>query len=217
MARPVQADAAATKKRILNAASGLFSAKGEGSTSMRDIASDAKVSLATVHHYFGSKADLYKSCVDAMYEELATLRDSLVPAFASGADIDAVIDSALRVLFRFVRTHDRANRLMLRTVIDTGEILPERRDAFLVPLLENGSALLSAATGQTPAFLRMAVLTVNHAVVRYAITSPAELALVTGVVDNATAKAGVSKAQEEEALRRVEDHLVEVARKMLGL
>ena len=33
----------------------IFSAKGEGNTSMRDIASGAGVSLGTVHHYFGSK------------------------------------------------------------------------------------------------------------------------------------------------------------------
>ena len=217
MARPVQADAEATKRRILNAAGELFSAKGEGSTSMRDIARDSKVSLATVHHYFGSKAELYQSCINAMYDELAALRDELVPAFTGGGDIKAAIDRAIRALYRFALDPDRANRLMVRNIVDTGVLVAERRDAFLLPLLESGSSLLAAATGQDPHFLRMAVLTVNHAIVRYAITADSELALLTGVVDKDTAAKGVSAAQAEEAKQRVEDHLVDFTYRALGL
>ena len=48
MARPVGADAEVTRQRVLEAASVLFAHKGEGQTSMRQIAGEAGVSLGTV-------------------------------------------------------------------------------------------------------------------------------------------------------------------------
>jgi len=70
MSRPVNADADATRQRMLEAAVQLFAERGLGSTSIRDVAGAAGVSLAMVHHYFGSKDDLYDACIDATYAEL---------------------------------------------------------------------------------------------------------------------------------------------------
>ncbi|MFL6158107.1 MAG: TetR family transcriptional regulator [Marmoricola sp.] len=48
-----------TRAAILDAARALFAEKGFSSTSMRSIASAAGVDAALVHHYFGSKQDLF--------------------------------------------------------------------------------------------------------------------------------------------------------------
>ena len=77
MARPIQADAAATRERILHAASDLFSDRGLARTTTREIAKASEVSLATVHHYFGGKADLYRACIGNMYAGLEALTDEL--------------------------------------------------------------------------------------------------------------------------------------------
>jgi AcrR family transcriptional regulator len=71
MARPVNADGEATAKRILDAAFRCY-LDGGGFTSIRDIAREAKVSLAMIHHYFGSKAKLYERlCEDGLRLALA--------------------------------------------------------------------------------------------------------------------------------------------------
>jgi AcrR family transcriptional regulator len=48
-----------TKAAILEAARTLFAAQGYSGTSLRSIASAAGVDAALVHHYFGSKDDLF--------------------------------------------------------------------------------------------------------------------------------------------------------------
>ncbi len=52
MARPVAADAEATKARILAAATALVAERGIDGTTVRDVAARASVSLATILHYF---------------------------------------------------------------------------------------------------------------------------------------------------------------------
>lgn len=214
MARPINADAEATRRRILNQAGKLFSEKGEGSTSMRDIARESAVSLATVHHYFGSKAELFKSCVDEMYDELAKLRAELLPAMAEASDFSMTVENAMRASYRFCLSHERAVRLMMRIVVDTGEVEASRRDAFLMPFLEQGAPLVAQAVGLSTAEVRLKLLSLNHMVARFAITAPAELVLVTDV-----RKPGEPVRQQDiaEAQQQVEDHIVQVALEVLGL
>src|SRR5688572_4683482 len=112
MARPVGADGEATRRRILETALELFSDHGVGLTSIRDIARAAHVSVAMVHHYFGSKELLYEAVIDAMYAELAGLRAVLFEALADpskGKDgLGALMERATRLGFGFARSHRRA-------------------------------------------------------------------------------------------------------------
>jgi AcrR family transcriptional regulator len=203
MARPVNADAAATKQRILESATLFFSEKGKKS-SVRDIAQGAGVSLAMVHHYFGSKDDLYGACVDAMYEELAELRAHLTDALA-GSPVDTILEDAVRAAFRFARERRTTMRLMMRRVVARGALDEGRVDTFLLPFLEQASTLVSAATGRDPSSLRLPLQSLVFLNGRYAIAEESELMLVTGAPD------------PEAALRAVEDHLVHHAHQMLGI
>lgn len=202
MARPVGADAEATRARILDCASRLFSAAGFGDTSMRDIARAAQVSLATVHHYFGSKDELYRASVDSMYEELSALRGELTEQVASASSPSDIVEQAVRATFRFAREHRAAVQLSMRAVIDTGELPEERRTGMLLPFLDEGAPLLAGLTGQSEDRVRLALQSMNHLIARYALTTARELAVIT-------------RAPEARAERAIEDHLVDTARRLL--
>jgi AcrR family transcriptional regulator len=53
-----------TRLRILGSARELFSRNGIGKTSIRAIAADAGVDSALVHHYFGTKEQLFAAAID---------------------------------------------------------------------------------------------------------------------------------------------------------
>ena len=202
MARPVNADAAATRRRILDSAGGLFAAGGPGRTSVRQIAAEAGVSLAMIHHYFGSKGALYAACVDAMYEDLAELQVELMAALAPGGSPAEIIERAVRTGFRFARGHRIANRLLWRQVVEAGTLDADRRDRYQAPFLEGLSAALAAASGRTAADWRLPVQSLTFLVSRYALSEDSELAFFSGRGDPAAA---------------VEDHLVACARQLLAL
>lgn len=203
MARPVGADAEATRGRILGCASRLFSAGGFGETSMRDIAGAAQVSLATVHHYFGSKDELYRACLDAMYEELQALRGELTTKLTEATSLREIIEQAVRATFRFAREHRAAVQLSMREVVDTGELPEERRTGMLLPFLDDGAALLAQLTGEPEAHVRLVLLSMNHLIARYALTTARELQVITKIKG------------EPRAERSIEDHLVDVALHLL--
>jgi AcrR family transcriptional regulator len=200
MARPVNANADLTRARILGTAGTLFSERGLGQTSIRKIAKDAGVSLGMVHHYFGSKEALYTECIDAMYQELTHLQATLISTASnhttSQTDLMAEI---VGTCFRFARSHQTAVRLVMRQVIETGEIPEERRTAFLLPFLELGSTMFSGPN------TRLALQSVVFLIVRFSLSNVAELQALVGV-DNRT---------EAQLLNDVESHLIHCAQVLL--
>jgi len=205
VARPVKANAEATRQNVLVAASLLFSERGLGRASIRDIASQAGVSLAMIHHYFGSKQDLYQACIDAMYQELEQLRDALESTFLAGGSPEVIVRRAVIASYRFARSHRAAIRLLMREMLDTGEMRADRRERYLLPFLDRGSTVLASFLGQPQVAMRLALQSASHLLVRYALTAPVELALVCGLEEEDTASAVV------------ESHLVDVVTSLLYL
>lgn len=213
MARPRNADPVRTRSAILGAAMRAFGEQGAGPTTVRDVAAAAGVTLATVHHHFGSKADLHRACLDAMYIELRELQIELEQAFlrATGPE---VLDEAIVTSFRFARRHRAANRLAIREVLDTGGELPENiRQTLLLPFLAKGSALLHRTFGLPRDEARLVLQTLIYTVARYAATSDRELELISREPDDAPSPA--SSLRSAEAIPRLEAHLVRVARALV--
>jgi AcrR family transcriptional regulator len=204
MARPTQADAQSTQKRILQAASALFADRGVDATSVRDVAKEAGITLATVHHYFGTKEQLYGACIDAMYVELESLRESLEPELIKGGSPVMLLEAGVRASFRFAIGHRGAIRLLLRTIIDTGRLEPVRRQNVHLPFLERSGVALAFLFGRDQNDMRLAVQSVMHLIVRYAVTAPEELMHLTHAKDEAS------------ALTAIEDHLVRLASEIVG-
>ncbi|MFT4280908.1 TetR family transcriptional regulator, partial [Microbacterium sp.] len=67
------------RERILAAAADEFGARGYDATTIRSVAARAEVDSALVHHYFGTKADLFAAAVDVPVRP-----DLVVPAILAG-------------------------------------------------------------------------------------------------------------------------------------
>ena len=204
MGRP---EAAETKQRILTAATQLFATHGRGSTTVRAIAAAANVNLALVSHHFGGKDNLYAACVDAMYAELDGMRDEMLAAFAAGDAMADVIGKVVVRGFHYARDHRPAVKLVMRNVIDTGELPAERRDTLLVPFLDAASVALAQNTDRAPDEVRLLIQSLMYLMTRYALASTRELALV----------AGLSPTESEDVvLEHITQHLRRQARWLFG-
>lgn len=207
MARPTGANAELTRSRILDSASVHFAQLGLGGVSVRDIARGAGVSLGMVHHYFGSKDELYQACVSSMYEELHGMRAELMTRLKSSSSVEDLIHDAVRVSFRFAREHQTSIRLLMRTVVEHGELGPVQQQALQLPFLEEISGALANASGKSRTELRLAAQSTTFLVSRYALSSDHELRVLTGM----------PKGSLKAVLEEVETHLARSALSLLGL
>ena len=203
MSRPVGADATLTRAKVREAATRLFAERGVGATSVRAIADASGVTSATVHHYFGSKDALHRAVVDGMYVDLEAIRGEISEALnKADSGVDVVLEDAVRRLFRFAVRHDAVVRMLLRRAVETGEIDPDRRRDLHLPLLGELAAVLDPTSAAPPAHMRLAVQSLMHLIVRYALTTPHELGLV-------------ARTEPEDSRQAVEEHLVDAARVLL--
>jgi AcrR family transcriptional regulator len=213
MARPVNADAGATRARILSCASGLFADRGAGQTSVRAIAHEAEVSLAMIHHYFGSKDELYQACVESMYLELSGLKTSLLQLIPQALDASLdrhsresqFIEAIVRGGWQFAIVHRSALRLVMRNVIDEGEVPLARQEAFLLPLLDQAGAIFVEGTQRPLGLIRASLQGLIFMLVRYALSNDSELMTVT------------QAQSSQDALAQIENHLVQMAQSLLVL
>ena len=203
MARPVKADAAATRNRILFCALRMFSDSGLDGVSIRKIAAGAGVSLAMVHHYFGSKDELYDACIDSMYDQMIELWPKLAAALAVGGTIEELAKRMVGDSFRFALDHQVAGRLLMRQVVAAGELDKKRQEAMQLPFLEQASALISGMTGQPAIELRLPLQTLSFAIARYGLSTQDGLEKFSG-------KTG------DDAVAAVEAHLISTAIALLS-
>jgi AcrR family transcriptional regulator len=120
-----------TRAAILAVAREAFAGKGFAGTSVRGIAAEAGVDAALVHHYFGTKDDLFLAALEIPVDP----RELLLPAIAGGVD-----GAAERMLRVFLSVWDDPElRLpllgLVRGVVDTdGQRL--MREGFLPVVLQ---------------------------------------------------------------------------------
>ena len=182
MPRPVNADAAATKQRILDSALGLFAEKGVDGVSLRELAANAKVSSAMIHHCFGGKDGLRQAAIDTMYSQLNTLSIEMIQLMGPGAELNAteVFDKAVQVSFAFTRRHSASARLLLRDVIANGELDERRQAATNSPFMESISKRLAEISGLDRNTLRLSLHSSIILVARYGVSSDQDLMRLTG-------------------------------------
>lgn len=76
--RPPRTESGDTRDRILTAAREEFSERGYEKTSVRGIAKAAGVDSALVHHYFGTKEQVFEAAVEVAAAPALGARDALV-------------------------------------------------------------------------------------------------------------------------------------------
>jgi AcrR family transcriptional regulator len=210
MARPVRADAEATRERILEEAHALFAARGLAETTTRQIARHSGVSLATVHHYYGSKADLYDACIARTYADLSRLADQIESALRTleaGTTASDILTLAVVRSYAFAREHRSSVQLLMRAIIDKGESDPKLRERYQLPMLERGVAMAAAVSRLSHAELRIRFLALHHLIVHFALNTPREIAIITGNPE----------ARPDECIELVERYLVGLAHDQFGI
>src|SRR3954467_15317707 len=87
----------ASRRRILDAAESAFARRGFDGARLRDIAQEAGVHHALVHHYYGDKRGLFKEVVE---RALSTISSMGVESL-SGDDLESTTTQLVYVLFDF--------------------------------------------------------------------------------------------------------------------
>ena len=183
MGRRARADGDRTRERILDAAIPLFARQGYEGASIRTIAAEADVNIATLAYPFGDKDGLYVAVCQRLHEELSVA----FPPVDAVADPRALLEQVVRTAFRFVRDHRLHHQVLLRNVLDDGRHRDEMLEQWFDPLMARADRLVSAARPSwSVARRRLFVLTVMHALVRMVLEDPAQHARMLGVsVDDA--------------------------------
>jgi AcrR family transcriptional regulator len=92
--RPPRTESADTRDRILDAAREQFSERGYDQTSVRGIAKAAGVDSALVHHYFGTKEQVFEAAVEVAFAPALKSRDVMLET-----PLDAIGERMTRVIF----------------------------------------------------------------------------------------------------------------------
>ena len=127
-----------TRGRILSAARGAFARYGFEGATIRQIAATAHVDPALVHHYFGTKHDLFLAVLELPLDPVQVLEGALTgPREQVGERIvrtflttwDSPVGSAGVALLRSAVTHERSAKLFHTFIF-------QRMARHLVPQLD---------------------------------------------------------------------------------
>ena len=110
-------EAAESKDRILDAAERLFAERGFAATSMRHIAQEAGVNVATLYYHCGSKEQLFVSIYARVVERITAW---VGETFETGGDFRTIVGRILDRVLAFLAEHPSVPRLLLRS--DVGEL-----------------------------------------------------------------------------------------------
>lgn len=106
-----------TRQRIVDAALALHTSRGPASTSVRDIAARADVSLVTVYRHFPAADEIYRACRARFFEKYPPPRFEVKPKDAREERVRAL----LRQLYGY---YDAVGDLMWPVLRDS-ELVPE--------------------------------------------------------------------------------------------
>ncbi|HET8798188.1 MAG TPA: TetR/AcrR family transcriptional regulator [Thermoanaerobaculia bacterium] len=96
-----------SRQQILDAALKLFSHRGYGATSVRDIAEEAGLSKGNVYHHFPDKETIFRALIDRYFDEMAKPDFPFNRALASGSFPDNLeeLGHAVREIIRDYREY----------------------------------------------------------------------------------------------------------------
>jgi AcrR family transcriptional regulator len=124
-------DSADQRERLLDAAIACFVRHGIASTSLRAIATEAGVTPALLHYYYGDKAQLQAAVVgERLMPVFAALREALV---RSEEDIAGLVAAFVRVTGELMARHPWLPSLWVREVLCEGGALRELVTRQLAP------------------------------------------------------------------------------------
>ncbi|MGW3459356.1 TetR/AcrR family transcriptional regulator [Streptomyces olivaceoviridis] len=163
--RPPRTESAGTRDRILTAAREEFSARGYEKTSVRGIAKAAGVDSALVHHYFGTKEQVFEAAIEVAFAPALNAPE----AVAEGPP-DAVGERLTRFFFGIWENPTTRTPLLaiVRSAVNNDTAAAVFRRLIATQLLRRIAAQLELPDAELRAELAAAQL-VGCAMLRYVI------------------------------------------------
>ncbi|GGY94708.1 TetR family transcriptional regulator [Streptomyces olivaceoviridis] len=163
--RPPRTESAGTRDRILTAAREEFSARGYEKTSVRGIAKAAGVDSALVHHYFGTKEQVFEAAIEVAFAPALNAPE----AVAEGPQ-DAVGERLTRFVFGIWENPTTRTPLLaiVRSAVNNDTAAAVFRRLIATQLLRRIAAQLELPDAELRAELAAAQL-VGCAMLRYVI------------------------------------------------
>ncbi|MGV9935847.1 TetR/AcrR family transcriptional regulator [Streptomyces olivaceoviridis] len=163
--RPPRTESVGTRDRILTAAREEFSARGYEKTSVRGIAKAAGVDSALVHHYFGTKEQIFEAAVEVAF---APALDA--PEAVAEGPPDAVGERLTRFVFGVWENPTTRTPLLaiVRSAVNNDTAAAVFRRLVATQLLRRIAAQLELPDAELRAELAAAQL-VGCAMLRYVI------------------------------------------------
>lgn len=145
MGRPPGADGDQTRDRIIDAALQAFAVHGYDAMSVRELTRQLGVSHNLVHHYFGSKSDLWYAAIDHNFsssteEVLGELAQAI-----GDPEPEKAVRRLLELTFRNAALHPAALAIAADESHRGGERLDYLYEHFLAPGIEMVGRFLEAA------------------------------------------------------------------------
>ncbi|TNF34106.1 MAG: TetR/AcrR family transcriptional regulator [Deltaproteobacteria bacterium] len=204
--RPPSADTAHTRERILQTAMLYFGRRGREGASVRSIATESGVTLATVLHHFHDKASLFDSCVTAAQEQLAEAGERFIGAVSGHDSVEEIARAATRVALDIAFESRDALRVVIGETLASGRSPAIMFERGTLPTIERFGALL-VKDARPAAQARLVSQTFFHVLCRYALSEPDELARIVGVEGPGTGPDGeLSQTIRDE----IERHLIDL-------
>jgi TetR/AcrR family transcriptional regulator len=144
------------KQEILAAAIGLFARKGFSATGVREIAQQAKVNIAMISYYFGSKRGILEAALDIFFQRYLEVAEQ---ALAGDAPPEQKMRRFIRSIVIFARNNNDLVRIAFTELpFDMPEIaaFKAERGRKIAALFQN--KLLSAMEGRLPRPIRLEIV-----------------------------------------------------------
>ncbi|MFT3669149.1 MAG: helix-turn-helix domain-containing protein [Pseudoxanthomonas sp.] len=141
------AESADLRASLLDAALACFVRRGIAATSLRDIATEAAVTPALVHYYFGDKAQLQEAVVaERLLPVIGQMRAPLMQA--GEGDVAALVAGFVHGIAGVVQQHPWLPTLWVREILCEGGALRDMMISQVGPLLPKMMAGRFAAAQQ---------------------------------------------------------------------
>lgn len=203
MARPKDADPAATRRHILQCACDLL-ANSDEAFSLRAVARSADVSIGALQYHFADKQTLIDACIDTVYDTFKELAPTMGAKLASAKSSEEFLDQAVRFGFRYSRENQPFIRILEASIVKNGGLDLTRHKSVQEPFLRAASQLLAANVSNPPGDMELRLNSVVTLIGRYAILQESALASMFTPIEGQT------------VIEAVEEHLVSMTQTILS-
>lgn len=122
-------DPEATRQCLLQAAESVFMEKGFGNTALSEIARRAGITKSLIHHYFGSKENLWQEIKQRRMDHYADEQMEMLQATEPTAEL---LRDSMILYFRFLKANPEIVRIMAWMVLERdSDYCPQKQDALI--------------------------------------------------------------------------------------